>query len=44
MKTIIVTFVFIPFYFFGQTESVESIKLDSLIYHKDKMNIEQARA
>lgn len=34
MKTIIVTFVFIPFYFFGQIEIVESIKLDSLIYQK----------
>ena len=36
MKTIIVTLVFIPFYFFGQIEVVESIKLDSLIFNKNK--------
>tara|TARA_B100001287_G_C22680220_1_gene529907 strand:- start:114 stop:722 length:609 start_codon:yes stop_codon:yes gene_type:complete len=34
MKTIIVILVFIPFYFFGQIEVVESIKLDSLIFNK----------
>ena len=34
MKTIIVTLVFVPFYFFGQIEVVESIKLDSLIFNK----------